>query len=153
MSSAGNHRRLYPCPAATRVRRWAGLLLIVLALAGGESAGRAADSDAILFPSTATTPDVAPQVAGLTQGLNSLTLLVAAAFAATGGWALWRHRHGTAIRAARPALALDETRALGNRQYLVVASYEGRKFLLGVCPGRIDLLAPLTTDSPPPPAK
>ena len=35
------------------------------------------------------------------------------------------------------------TRSLGNRQYLVVASYEGQKFLIGVCPGRIDLLAPL----------
>jgi flagellar protein FliO/FliZ len=41
------------------------------------------------------------------------------------------------------ALAVDETRSLGNRQYLVVASYEGKKFLLGVCPGRIEMLSAL----------
>jgi flagellar protein FliO/FliZ len=32
---------------------------------------------------------------------------------------------------------------LGNRQFLVVAEYEGRKMLLGVCPGRIELLSEL----------
>ena len=45
-------------------------------------------------------------------------------------------------------LAIDETRSLGSRQYLVVASYEGKKLLLGVCPGRIDLLTPLDSPSP-----
>jgi len=40
-------------------------------------------------------------------------------------------------------LAVMETRMLGNRQFLVVAEYEGRKMLLGVCPGRIDLLSEL----------
>ena len=42
---------------------------------------------------------------------------------------------------------VEETRALGNRQYLVVASYEGKKFLLGVCPGQINLLSPLGDES------
>ena len=44
------------------------------------------------------------------------------------------------------SLAVEETRSLGNRQYLVVASYEGKKFLLGVCPGRINLLSALPQD-------
>jgi hypothetical protein len=40
-------------------------------------------------------------------------------------------------------LQIEETRMLGHRQYLVVAEYEGRRMLLGVCPGRIDYLCPL----------
>jgi flagellar protein FliO/FliZ len=40
-------------------------------------------------------------------------------------------------------LNVAETRMLGNRQFLVVAEYEGRKMLLGVCPGRIELISDL----------
>lgn len=40
-------------------------------------------------------------------------------------------------------LIIAETRSLGNRQFLVVAEYENRKMLLGVCPGRIDYLSTL----------
>ena len=36
-----------------------------------------------------------------------------------------------------------ETKSLGNKQYLVVASYGDQKFLLGVCPGKIELLSEL----------
>lgn len=47
-------------------------------------------------------------------------------------------------------LNVAETRMLGNRQFLVVAEYEGRKMLLGVCPGRIELISDLggKTDEP-----
>lgn len=41
-------------------------------------------------------------------------------------------------------LQISETRMLGNRQFLVVAEYEDRKMLIGVCPGRIDYLATLS---------
>ena len=40
-------------------------------------------------------------------------------------------------------LHLRETKMLGNRQFLVVAEYEGSKILLGVGPGRIEYLCPL----------
>ena len=40
-------------------------------------------------------------------------------------------------------LEISETRMLGNRQFLVVAQYEGKKMLIGVCPGRIDYLCEL----------
>ena len=40
-------------------------------------------------------------------------------------------------------LEISETRMLGNRQFLIVAAYEDRKILLGVCPGRIDYLCTL----------
>ena len=41
-------------------------------------------------------------------------------------------------------LEISETRMLGNRQFLIVAAYEDRKILLGVCPGRIDYLCTLS---------
>ena len=40
-------------------------------------------------------------------------------------------------------LHLQETWMLGHKQFLAVVEYEGRKMLLGVCPGRIDYLCPL----------
>jgi flagellar protein FliO/FliZ len=56
---------------------------------------------------------------------------------------VYRNRRGVPTARDMRALAIDETRSLGNKQYLVVASYEGKKFLIGVCPGRIDMLSPL----------
>jgi len=58
-----------------------------------------------------------------------------------------------AIRASESRLHLRETKMLGNRQFLVVAEYEGSRILLGVGPGRIEYLCPLdgpdeTTPSP-----
>jgi flagellar biogenesis protein FliO len=44
-------------------------------------------------------------------------------------------------------LVISEARTLGNRQFLVVAEYENRKMLLGVCPGRIDYLSTLSASS------
>lgn len=40
-------------------------------------------------------------------------------------------------------LQILETRALGGRQFLVVARHHDQTFLLGVCPGRIDYLCSL----------
>lgn len=45
-------------------------------------------------------------------------------------------------------LEISETRMLGNRQFLVVAAYEDRKVLIGVCPGRIDYLCTLAGAEP-----
>lgn len=75
--------------------------------------------------------------------LGPLTLVVALLLAAAGAWILWRQRTNRVAGRDGRLLAVDETRALGNRQYLVVASYDGKKFLLGVCPGRIEMLSPL----------
>ena len=51
---------------------------------------------------------------------------------------------------AQRKLHIEETKSVGNRQYLLVAEYEGRRFLLGVCPGRIDYLSGLDSDPAPP---
>ena len=74
-------------------------------------------------------------------------LFGALALAAGGTWWFWRSRT-QAGAAGLPShkLAIEETRSLGNRQYLVVAVYEGKKLLLGVTPGRIKMLCELSGD-------
>lgn len=102
---------------------------------------RAADDNQVIFPGKSA-PAAAPGP-GADGGLGSMSLYLGLALAAVGGWLVWRNRQGSPAGRDLRALAIDETRSLGNRQFLVVASYEGRKFLLGVCPGRIEMLAPL----------
>ena len=83
--------------------------------------------------------------------MNSSLLLVAAILAAAGGWWFWQKRR-SAIRGggtAAPRLAILESRSLGSRQYLVVADYVGKKYLIGVCPGSIAMLTPLDGREPP----
>jgi flagellar protein FliO/FliZ len=110
---------------------------------------RAQDKDKVIYPRSAALAD-AP-VSSPSGGFNSGLLVLALGAAAAGGWLLWRQRRGTSGLAGREArkLAIAESRSLGNRQYLVVADYEGKKFLIGVCPGRIDLLSPLDGSSQP----
>ena len=101
----------------------------------------AADDDKVFVPGASRAESPA-KTAGASA--TSMSLILGVALAGAGAWMVWRNRRGTPVggRDLR-SLAIDETRSLGNRQYLVVASYEGRKFLIGVCPGRIDMLAPL----------
>jgi flagellar protein FliO/FliZ len=105
----------------------------------------AADDAKIIFPS-GTPAAGAPTVAS-TSTLNMITVLVALLLAAVAAWLFKRNRRSPAAGRDLRLLAIDETRSLGNRQYLVVASYEDKKFLLGVCPGRIDLLSSLHEES------
>ncbi len=106
-------------------------------------------------PSTVLYPQ-APAANGSAKGTaalgSSATMLLVVLAGATGGWLLWRRLRGSARPDGRGEhkLVIDETRSLGNRQYLVVAAYGGRRFLLGVCPGKIDLIAPLEVGAPPP---
>ncbi len=107
--------------------------------------------DKVIYPRTTTAQAATAESPGTnSSGSNTLLLIVAVGAAGAGGWLMWRQRRTPAGVAGRDArkLAVSETRSLGNRQYLVVADYDGRKFLLGVCPGRIDLLSPLE-ESPP----
>ena len=73
-------------------------------------------------------------------------MFIVLVLAAAGGWILWRRRSGEAVFSSRieKKLQIEETRSLGNRQFLVVASYEGRKFLLGVTTERIQMLTELS---------
>lgn len=118
--------------------------LAVLVL-GWAVTGFAADDDKVIVPGASRAEAPAQTVAG---GLGSMSLTLGLVLAAVGGWMVWRNRRGTPVGRDSRLLAVDETRSLGNRQYLVVASYADKKFLIGVCPGRIDLLSPLDGPAP-----
>jgi len=131
-------------PTAASVRRFTvalGLVLVALAAPAGVTA---ADDNTIFTPGASQRE--APAAVG--GGVGSVSLVLGLALAGAGAWLLWRQRRGVPAGRELRALAIDETRSLGNRQFLVVASYEGRKFLLGVCPGRIDMLTPLDGAAP-----
>ena len=102
--------------------------------------------DPVIYPRGTAATD-APATAGKPETNSSLYLAVALLLGA-GGWWLWLKRKG-GLRgglAGTAHLTIAETKSLGSRQYLVVADYEGKKFLLGVCPGSIELLTPLEGD-------
>ena len=120
-------------------------LLVLLAFAAAPA--RAVDAGNVIYPKTAASP-TAP-AADTAGGLGATTILGAIVLAGAGGWMLWRSRSVKLSGRDVRSLVIDETRSLGNRQYLVVASYEGKKILLGVCPGRIDMLAPLSDGNAP----
>lgn len=110
------------------------------------SPAHAADDSQVIFPKT-TASSTAPAESGR-SGLGATTVLGVLVLAGAGGWLVVRGRSVKIAGRETRSLAINETRSLGNRQYLVVASYEGRKFLLGVCPGRIDLLSPIAEGQP-----
>ncbi len=106
----------------------------------------ASDPDLVLHPAGRSDPSVPPTVA--TPRLPGAGWVFVVLVAAVGGavW-VWR-RHRPDRIAPRRAIQIEDTRALGNRQFLVVASCDGRRFLLGVAPGGIRLLSPLESDLP-----
>ena len=128
------HRRLSSLWKATTTF----LLLSAVVLSAQEK-----KDDPVIYPRGSAAAD-APASAGKPEA-NSSFYLALALLAGAGGWWLWLKRKG-GLRgglAGANRLTIAETKSLGSRQYLVVADYEGKKFLLGVCPGSIELLTPL----------
>lgn len=122
-------------------------LLALSALGAGLSALAQPADDTVVYPRNAAP---GPAVAGRAAPAGgSAWLLVGAAGVGVAGWWFWRQRQQAAQgNPAARKLAIAESRPLGNRQYLVVAEYDGRKYLLGVCPGHIEMLAPLDGSAP-----
>jgi flagellar protein FliO/FliZ len=82
------------------------------------------------------------------SSMGPATAVAVLCLAGAGAWLLVRGRKIQLPGRSPRRLSIDETRSLGSRQYLVVASYDGKKLLLGVCPGRIDLLTALDAGAP-----
>jgi flagellar protein FliO/FliZ len=154
-----------PRPRFSSIRRWAGfsigsgpmclrlvgsaslLALLMLNPSALAATGPAAsqDSDTVIYPHASVGKTV---TATDQDGWNRAPWLFGAlALAAGGTWWFWRSRThaGTSARPSHK-LAIEDTKSLGNRQYLVVAAYEGKKLLLGVTPGRIKLLCELSEE-------
>ncbi|MBI2815107.1 MAG: flagellar biosynthetic protein FliO [Opitutae bacterium] len=117
----------------------------MLLLPGAFAQTKAPETPEVIYPRAAAAPPAA--ASNPFSGYNA-ALLTAIVLGAVGGWLFWRARTAPGGAALPRQLSIVETRSLGNRQYLVVAGYEDKKFLLGVCPGRIDLLTPLAGRPP-----
>jgi len=119
---------------------------VAAVLFSGHLSAAPADSP-MLYPH-ASAPSGA--LGGEGSGMGAAGLIGAALAAAGGVWLLWTRYRGHRPGGGRGErlLTVAETRPLGNRQYLVVAGYGKRRFLLGVCPTRIELLAPLDDEEP-----
>lgn len=137
----------------TSVTRWLLVVIGCVVLATAQPMSSATSNEApaaprpgeIIYPKN--TADSAKSEPGREyDGSRSLILVVALALAAGGVWVLVQRRKNTPSGShGGRKLQIDETRPLGNRQYLVVADYDGKKFMLGVTPGRIQMLTPLET--------
>jgi flagellar protein FliO/FliZ len=116
-----------------------------LGMMAAEKTAPAPDPSGVIYPRGA---DNRPDSASARSSGYPMMLVAALLLAGAGGWLFWRGRAAPGGIAAVRKLAIAETKSLGNRQYLVVASYDDKKYLLSVCPGRIDLLTPLDGASP-----
>lgn len=102
--------------------------------------------ETVIYPKTAEQKAAEGAVVKPESGPSgSAYLVIAVLLAAAGGWILWKRKAGLTPFGSPVArkLLVEETKSLGGRQYLVVASYEGRRFLLGVSPGKVELLSHL----------
>jgi flagellar protein FliO/FliZ len=135
--------------------KFSALAAALLLLAGPLAAETTAvgGPGSVVYPAAAgTTPSAFARDAGGGGGFSPLAAIGIAALAGAGLWLWWRGRQGGAasfVGRSERRLVVAETRSLGNRQYLVVAAYDDKRFLLGVCPGRIEMLAPLEAAPPP----
>jgi flagellar protein FliO/FliZ len=110
--------------------------------AGTESTPAALGADGVIYPRNSP-ESRARQAEGSSFSLWSMLGLVAV-LGGGGFYLLKRNQLGSRGGiAVHQRLAVEETRSLGNKQYLAVATYGERKMLLAVCPGRIDLLCRL----------
>lgn len=132
--------------------------------AANESALAADHSPAPSATPTPRAPDtiIYPKSSGVTSAGStaddppsfSWMPLFALLLAAAGGWVLWQRKQGMSLLdQGNRKLRVEETRSLGGRQYLVVANYDGKRFLLGVTQGQIQLLSNLPDGQPAPDSK
>jgi len=130
-------------------RRLVGLLVLVCCGAMTLAAAAPADQNQVIVPQHAGVKANEPANSSSLPG--PFTAIAVLVLAGVGGWLIWRGRAGGVGSFSRTSrqLNVEETRSLGGRQFLVVASYQNKKFLLGVCPGHIDLLSPLHEDAAP----
>ncbi len=123
-----------------------GALLVLPAHA--ESTPATLGADGVIYPRNS--PEARARV---TEGSGFSLWSVLGLVAVLGGagfYLLRRNQAGTRGGiAVHQRLGIEETRSLGNKQYLAVATYGERRLLLAVCPGRVDLLCRLDGEETP----
>jgi flagellar protein FliO/FliZ len=137
----------------TSVTRW--LLVVIgcavlataqpMSAASTETPAGARSGEIVIYPKNPA-DQARPVETSDHSGSRSLVLVAALLLAAGGAWFVLQKRKAGFSGGRGRKLQIDETRPLGNRQYLIVADYDGKKFMIGVTPGRIQMLTPLNED-------
>ena len=138
----------------TSVTRW--LLVVIgcaclataqpMSAAPSESEVDARKNETIIYPrNAAERPSESLKSSDSGRSLFVVGVLLVAAAGTL--FYLQRRKAGSPLAVAGRKLQIEETRPLGNRQYLIVANYDGKKMLLGVTPGHIQMLTELNDRS------
>lgn len=136
-----------------RPRKVTALLLWLALLTGPVWAAdsNAGDPGTVIYPhgspsAGAANADVFKDAAPPSSVFPLVGYVIVFGLLAGAGWIIVKKaKTGRPFGKSEGKLHIRESRMLGNRQFLVVVEYEDSKLLLGVGPGRIDLLSPLVT--------
>jgi flagellar protein FliO/FliZ len=142
-------------PQFSSVTRW--LLLVVGCAvletaqpmsAQPETAAPARGEETVIFPSRASSAAETEALVPTASNPSGWVFAALVGFGAAGLW--WWTRRGKTMAGKKiiNGLAVEQTHSLGNRQYLVVAGCDGRRFLLGVTSGQINMLSDLDATKP-----
>jgi len=99
--------------------------------------------DTLIYPSSSAPPQGESLVVPSAASRSGWVFAILVGFGAAGFWWWQRHRASQGPLGQANGLLVEQSRSLGNRQFLVVAGCDGRRFLLGVTSGQINPLAEL----------
>jgi len=129
-----------------RLALWALGLVFSGGLLWGAAPTAPRSADTVIYPQPIE------QSAARPEGSPSTGYIVFVVLCLGGGAWLWFRAkgNGRSLKNQGAEISIEETRPLGNRQYLVLTSCRGRSFLIGVSQGRIDLVSEVPPAEPTP---
>jgi flagellar protein FliO/FliZ len=129
-----------------RLVLWALGLVFASGWLGGATPTAPRSDDTIIFPQP-----VEQRVAQSADSPSTSYIVFVVLCLGGGAWLWFRAKgKGRLLRTSSTEISIEETRSLGNRQYLVLTSCRGRSFLIGVSQGRIDLVSEVPPAEPAP---
>jgi|GEM_PF-2093028 len=129
-----------------RLVLWALGLLFASGWLGAATPTAPRSADTVIFPQP-----VEPTVARPADSPSTGYIVFVVLCLGGGAWLWFRAKgKGRSLKTTGSEILIEETRPLGNRQYLVLTSCRGRSFLIGVSQGRIDLVSEVPSSDPAP---
>ena len=125
---------------------WTLGLLFVSGWLGAATPTAPRSADTVIFPQP-----VEPAIARPADSPSTGYIVFVVLCLGGGAWLWFRAKgKGRSLKTTGSEISIDETRPLGNRQYLVLTSCRGRSFLIGVSQGRVDLVSEVPPSEPAP---
>ena len=129
-----------------RLALWALGLFFASGWLGAATPTAPRSADTVIFPQP-----VEPTIARPADSPSTGYIVFVVLCLGGGAWLWFRAKgKGRSLKTTGSEILIEETRPLGNRQYLVLTSCRGRSFLIGVSQGRIDLVSEVPPSDPAP---